>query len=137
MFSNSFLSQKTYYLCILSGSLAYKLSLWSRETNGFCCLCCSLLNSCPCKHPAKSKQQSLDEQTAKYSYRRKLHPLHCFDTKLQAELRLGSSRSLIKLNMRATAMVIFCHSLMLRVLVTRNKALRNEGRQANKTILIY
>lgn len=50
---------------------------------------------------------------------------------------LSSSMNLIKLNMRDTAMVIFCHTLILRGLVTRNKAVRNEGRQANKTIVVY
>lgn len=55
MFSNSFLSQKTYYLHILSGSLASKLSLWRRETNGFCCLCCS---PCPAITPASTLERA-------------------------------------------------------------------------------
>ena len=41
---------------------------------------------------------------------------------------LSFSMSLMKLNMHDTAMVIFCHTLTLRGLVTRNKAVRNEGR---------
>lgn len=40
---------------------------------------------------------------------------------------VSSSRSSIKLNMRDTALVI-CLTLTLRALVTRNKAVRNEGR---------
>lgn len=72
------------------------------------------------------KLHGLDEQTLKHSKGRKPHT-QWFDTEFQAGWQ-SQLQCEFKLNMRDTAMVIFRHTRLLGGLVTRNKAVRKEGR---------